>query len=92
MTATPAYMKAPRGKKKKMSDTKVVTVPGIGFLGLLGVLFIGLKLTGFINWSWLWVLAPLWIVPAGIIAFILFCLFMAAFCTVGIALIERYGK
>lgn len=28
---------------------------------MLGVLFITLKLTGFINWSWWWVLAPLWI-------------------------------
>lgn len=34
---------------------------GIGFSGLLAVLFIGLKLTGYISWPWLWVLAPLWI-------------------------------
>jgi hypothetical protein len=34
---------------------------GIGFCGLLTVLFIALKLTGFIGWSWLWVLSPLWI-------------------------------
>ena len=34
---------------------------GIGFAGLLAVLFIGLKLTGYIAWSWWWVLAPLWI-------------------------------
>jgi hypothetical protein len=33
----------------------------IGFPGLLALLFIALKLTGVINWSWLWVLAPLWI-------------------------------
>jgi ABC-type antimicrobial peptide transport system permease subunit len=32
----------------------------IGFGGLLTVLFIGLKLTHYIDWSWLWVLAPLW--------------------------------
>jgi hypothetical protein len=38
---------------------------GISFFGLLGVLFIGLKLTGHINWSWLWVLAPIWI-PMGL--------------------------
>jgi len=31
------------------------------FLPLLTLLFIGLKLTGFIAWSWLWVLAPLWL-------------------------------
>ena len=34
---------------------------GVSFLGLLTVLFIGLKLTGHISWSWLWVLSPLWI-------------------------------
>lgn len=31
------------------------------FLGLLTILFITLKLTGHIVWSWWWVLAPLWI-------------------------------
>jgi hypothetical protein len=34
---------------------------GISFCGLLAVLFIGLKLTHFIDWSWWWVLSPLWI-------------------------------
>jgi hypothetical protein len=34
---------------------------GIGFIGLLTILFIGLKLTGHITWSWVWVLSPLWI-------------------------------
>lgn len=34
---------------------------GIGFPGLLTVLFIGLKLTGHITWPWVWVLSPLWI-------------------------------
>lgn len=34
---------------------------GIGFVGLLTILLIGLKLTGHIGWSWWWVLSPLWI-------------------------------
>lgn len=34
---------------------------GIGFVGLLTILFIGLKLTGYITWSWWWVLSPIWI-------------------------------
>jgi hypothetical protein len=34
---------------------------GIGFAGLLTVAFIVLKLCGVIDWSWGWVLAPLWI-------------------------------
>lgn len=33
---------------------------GIGFFGLLAIVFITLKLTGYITWSWFWVLAPLW--------------------------------
>jgi hypothetical protein len=28
---------------------------------LLTVLFVGLKLANYINWSWVWVLSPLWI-------------------------------
>jgi len=31
------------------------------FVTLLQVLFVGLKLTNVIAWSWVWVLAPLWI-------------------------------
>lgn len=37
-----------------------IKLPG-SFMGLLTILFIGLKLTNYIDWSWLWVLAPLWI-------------------------------
>lgn len=32
----------------------------IGFFGLLAIVFITLKLTNVINWSWWWVTAPLW--------------------------------
>jgi hypothetical protein len=34
---------------------------GIGFTGALTILFIGLKLCNVINWSWWWVLSPIWI-------------------------------
>lgn len=37
------------------------TTGSIGFTGLLGIVFIVLKLTGVINWSWVWVLCPFWI-------------------------------
>lgn len=43
-----------------MSETSSYS-GGVSFAGLLTVLFIGLKLTGHITWSWLWVLSPLWI-------------------------------
>lgn len=42
----------------------------IGFAGLLAVAFIVLKLTGFIAWSWWWVLSPLWI-SAGLVVLVL---------------------
>lgn len=43
---------------------------GIGFVGLLTIVFITLKLTRVIAWSWWWVLSPLWISVAliGVIA------------------------
>lgn len=34
---------------------------GLGVCGVLTIIFIVLKLVGVINWSWLWVLCPLWI-------------------------------
>lgn len=43
----------------------VVTFP-LGFGGLLTLLFITLKLTHNIEWSWVWVLSPLWIPYAAI--------------------------
>ncbi|MDR3445970.1 hypothetical protein [Dyella sp.] len=41
---------------------------GIGFAGMLTILFIALKLTGHVDWSWWWVLAPLWIGWAVVLA------------------------
>jgi hypothetical protein len=49
---------------------------GIGFLPLLTILFIGLKLTGFIKWSWWLVLAPTWIPIAIVIGILLIMLFV----------------
>lgn len=34
---------------------------GLSFLSALQIAFIVLKLTGFIEWSWLWVLSPMWL-------------------------------
>ena len=44
---------------------------GTGFIGLLTIVFITLKLTNFIHWSWWWVLAPIWLLPIFIIVIIL---------------------
>lgn len=53
---------------------------GIGFCGLLGIAFIVLKLTGVIGWSWLWVLAPLWIPVVIAIGILLICLVVVLCC------------
>lgn len=42
-------------------NTDVRYTGGIGFCGLLTIVFIVLKLLGVINWNWVWVFAPLWI-------------------------------
>jgi hypothetical protein len=47
-------------------------------LGILGLIFITLKLTGYITWSWLWVLSPFWI-PIGILILIGIIAFIVAF-------------
>jgi len=41
--------------------TKPLPATGINGATLLTVLFVGLKLTNQIDWSWWWVLSPLWI-------------------------------
>ena len=48
---------------------------GVGFVVLLQLLFIGLKLGKIIKWSWWWVLAPTWI-SAGIVIFIIAIVFI----------------
>lgn len=58
---------------------------GIGFCGLLTIAFIVLKLTGFIDWSWWWVLSPMWI---SFIVVVGICMF-AVFGSVGFALFRN---
>jgi hypothetical protein len=45
----------------KTSEVKFNSNGGVGFVGLLTILFIALKLMGYITWSWWWVLSPIWI-------------------------------
>ena len=42
---------------------------GVGFCGLLTLIFITLKLFGIISWSWIWVLSPIWIPSCILIVF-----------------------
>ena len=68
------------------NSTTTTSRGGVGFWGLLTVLFIGLKLTDNIDWSWWWVLSPMWI-PFSIV--------MGIFIIIGVVwlvvrIVERY--
>lgn len=70
-----------------MSNVSTNSSGGIGFLGFLTLIFITLKLTGHISWSWVWVLSPIWIpmaIAAGIFLLIVF--------TVGLSIAGRKLK
>lgn len=55
-----------------MNDNKSNAASGgIGFTGLLTIAFIVLKLCNVINWSWWWVLSPLWIGFGLLVLFVL---------------------
>lgn len=51
---------------------------GISFCGLLTIVFIVLKLCKVITWSWLWVLAPIWIPTAIVLVILLVACVIAA--------------
>ena len=59
-------------------QTSSAATGGIGFTGLLAVAFIVLKLTSVISWSWWWVLAPLWLPVALLLAFAAFAFIYTA--------------
>lgn len=61
--------------RRTMSNSSSSSSGGIGFVGLLQILFIGLKLTNFIAWPWWQVLLPV-IIYSGIVAVLLFILFV----------------
>lgn len=52
------------------SNTTSSSSGGIGFVGLLTILFIALKLTNYIDWSWWWVLSPIWMPMAFVLLII----------------------
>lgn len=59
-----------------MSNNEKHTSGGIGFIVLLTIIFITLKLTHVINWGWLWVLSPIWIVYFPVFAIMAILLFI----------------
>ena len=64
---------------------------GIGFVGLLTIVFIVLKLTGHITWSWVWVLSPFWI-SALLTGVVLLLVVMGALATVLLVALRDHKK
>lgn len=58
-----------------MSSSSSSSSSGIGFCGLLCIVFITLKLLGIIAWSWWWVTAPAWI-PFALLAVVAVAIFV----------------
>lgn len=69
-----------------MSNKTTTVTSSFPVTGLLGVLFVGLKLTGHITWPWIWVTAPFWI-P---VAILLGVLLIAGLCFVVAYLIDKW--
>jgi len=68
-------------------NTETSSKSGIGFVGLLTLLFIGLKLAGIgvvATWSWWWVLSPIWITFS-----LVFVIALVAFIILGIAFLIK---
>lgn len=63
--------------KNYNNNNNSTTSAGIGFCGLLTIAFIVLKLLNVITWSWLWVLAPIWIPTIFWIAVVIIIFIMA---------------
>lgn len=70
-------------------ENKRTVTGGIGFLDLLAIVFIVLKLLGKITWSWWWVLAPIWIPVAIVIGILLVYLIIIAVIAIAALIANR---
>ncbi len=61
---------------------------GLGLGAVLTVIFVVLKLCGLINWSWWWVLSPIWIS----LGLVLVCLLIVFIATLILSWIEKKDK
>ena len=75
-----------------MSENSSTSYSVPGFATFLTLLFVGLKLTGHIDWSWWWVLSPIWGPLAVLVGIPLVILLFSASALAIISLIERCSK
>lgn len=60
---------------RERSEKTVSTSGGLGFFGVLGIVFIVLKLCGVIDWSWWLVLLPIY-GPIALVLIVVFVMFI----------------
>lgn len=53
------------------TNNNTTTGGGLSFGSALALVFIALKLTGHIDWTWVWVLSPLWMSAAIVLLMLL---------------------
>ena len=64
-------------------DTEKAGTLGTGFFSLMFLMFLGLKISGMIDWNWWWVFAPIW-VPLLVGAAIIGIMFVVLAITAGV--------
>ncbi len=72
-----------------MSDSNSGSSGGISLGGAVFIVFLVLKLTGTIDWSWWWVTSPLWIGVSLLLAIALGGLLIAAFASLCVYVFEK---
>lgn len=58
-------------EKKYIDRSKVAGIMTLVVVLLLEALFVGLKMTGTVDWTWKWVMSPLWIYGYGLLTLLL---------------------
>lgn len=71
-----------------MESRETASKGGIGFLGILTIVFVIAKLIGAVSWSWWIVFCPLWI-PTG--AFLAVAILFAIVYSISIAVMAIYN-
>lgn len=75
-----------------MSEGASSSSSGIGFFGLLAIVFITLKLMDFIHWSWWWVTLPLWGPITTLVVMLVIVLLVIASCGAFVLFVEWLKK
>ena len=72
-----------------MNNYNTTTIP-VGFI--LTVIFVILKLTGAVHWSWLWVLCPLWIPIAFWLAILISVFAIGIFSFIAVIVLKLFDR